>query len=1727
MADVIRKATNKFSKGLIMDFSPENTSNDVLTHALNATLLTFNGNEMSLQNDMGNARVETAFLPEGYIPVGTCEYGGIIYIVSYNPLENKSQIGCFPSPERNISNDELGISDVELSKTSFQEYVYDESNTPLYPTGVIKNITKYILLKDDKLNPGDKFLISSDENIYTESLQDLFIKNGNEFIQKENPLFKISIVSIEDSGKITYLDNSIKKYVKEIGGTTYKYHILGEGSNENFNQTNIDIDSYRNILSSGYSVFKSKISGKLAILAELVTIDSYSVTHSIEKSKTKQGEFDIFINTEVSPEFTIKDNIQTRGAQSQPNNSFNQNIITNYNEIPKLKYYYLSKSEGLLQVKSGQKTLFQNNPIKYNPDFLNTSINDILSIDDDVTLKKCGKFNFPIPNSYHGRPVKYTGLLPTDEKIYTKFSENAFYRIDKTQIEENKQFFWDSGMSFYYYNEDGETYKEVAPTDEINPEYTYYVLKLEDQYENAKRDQANKNKPLYRKKQIYEQADDVIRNDSTIEKFDYSLKHIYKIATEEERISLKYEGKRYTKDNSGNYIKLNAIPRPDQIVYIFTNVNFYQSVGYVVSDEYKNVNLYYETDEVEYVEILDEDEKNKYFDESEYEYLNDAPLYGYPEIFYYKLAQQKATYVLATEEQIKNKDQQLYYDSLYIRINSDNFDSDLFNNKQWFISSEHDTFVSNNKFVPNQNYNKLDNYEGSPLSESVKNLEPKDGYPKDDILELYTIADFIPSNDPSDVDNFIKYSKIKLASIKIPKYFNNKCGFPFKYNYTLVPCMNYGRLDHLKISNSINFENLYNFDQSKFTTWKYRIDGNQLRLTFGTEIFDTFEPNKVDALVLEFYDYNGFAGSIEITGKQSYSGIFTKIIYLNTLNGISNKKISGNKYTYDYKHNININTDNKLNEKFYSFNLNSGWDINDEDNDCGVLYSNLIYGVKPYLRRTNSDGSFEFIKKDDMFLFTIPIYNSYYHSREDFNLIPNPTLKFNLSCRLEDKGIKSVYNDNNIINGYDSATYKNIQDYNSGNYSSDRLEFIKYYKYSGNINLYLDLVLDKKYEEFNLSYDHKINECFSTTLALASDNDPNNVFEIISENTLNYENNDFNNYVLLQNNSTENDDIDKLSRYNYLNLLGIPEGEESYKIKYQFVVGYKGMISGMVSQELNTGIVHALCYEKNGKYNYDDFGIYERDNDYLSNFAICLEGNSTTSCVSYCKQSGYWKSNTDNGKRLNDYFNKEHVIVNNNSLLSNTNSLMSTCKESLGKYTFCIPQLLGLDTKYGVNIHNVFNINDTNWNNNSQYMENGTPYYGICPTGIESEVSDSPDVVKGLFPSNALFNWNLFSMMPIINGIFTNSISEIYSALSYRYQWYVENSSNNKYVQNVRYNNKDNKWEERHQDSLLSEFCYFKGISPTKIKNFNKCLLETMKNVYVYDPDYKVKVRKGNVNLEKTNVSFMTNLLCKNSKITYGSGKNLNNYLGLNGIYVSDYLTLLNERSNISITEDNKIKSQLEFKLDIENLGENNYCLLNSLKFNTSEPMELIDEFNYTSSGVTVLYNNMVNVINNVQLENKNRLYYYDSEKNTLIELDVKNYEINNNGKLTIKSNIVGNYAENSIIQQPKTENYYYFAENRHYKIDNAYTNAKLRHAEMTLNDLIYYYNDDNHNLYLNANLYKRPDNDKNRLKIYFREIKAYNDEDNPIDDWNYNSTKDNNYIELKTGPCINSIYDK
>lgn len=103
-------ATNTFSDGLILDTHPLSTPNNVLTNCLNGTLVTYNGNELILQNDIGNSKIpsktgDSVKLSDGFIPVGLKEFGGIMYIFSVNPKQTDSngkylsEIGTFPSPE--------------------------------------------------------------------------------------------------------------------------------------------------------------------------------------------------------------------------------------------------------------------------------------------------------------------------------------------------------------------------------------------------------------------------------------------------------------------------------------------------------------------------------------------------------------------------------------------------------------------------------------------------------------------------------------------------------------------------------------------------------------------------------------------------------------------------------------------------------------------------------------------------------------------------------------------------------------------------------------------------------------------------------------------------------------------------------------------------------------------------------------------------------------------------------------------------------------------------------------------------------------------------------------------------------------------------------------------------------------------------------------------------------------------------------------------------------------------------------------------------------------------------------------------------------------------------------------------------------------------------------------------------------------------------------------------
>lgn len=150
----MEQANNTFSHGLQMDTHPMVQGTDSLTDCLNGTLITMNGNEVILQNDMGNRRVDNAFLPAGYEPVGMKEYGGIIYVAAYNPITNKSQIGSFPSPQRKQDIKNFKPTEISFDIKSYGENIGNQSFNFLK-----SDFELYSLTNDTSLRTGDKFVV--------------------------------------------------------------------------------------------------------------------------------------------------------------------------------------------------------------------------------------------------------------------------------------------------------------------------------------------------------------------------------------------------------------------------------------------------------------------------------------------------------------------------------------------------------------------------------------------------------------------------------------------------------------------------------------------------------------------------------------------------------------------------------------------------------------------------------------------------------------------------------------------------------------------------------------------------------------------------------------------------------------------------------------------------------------------------------------------------------------------------------------------------------------------------------------------------------------------------------------------------------------------------------------------------------------------------------------------------------------------------------------------------------------------------------------------------------------------------------------------------------------------------------------------------------------------------------------------------------------------------------
>ena len=191
-----RETINTFSDGMSLDLNPLGTPAKTLTNCLNGTLITYNGNELTLQNDMGNAEIGTAALHKGYVPIGMKEYGGIIYVASYNPETKKGQLGCFPSPQQIYTSEaaqtiiDINIQQVFIDMINGFPYIkLNEYKEEIFKDSIsqeprVFNSGDLFIIKTEE-NFSDLFRQALDENIITIKLQ-VIPKLGGDFIDISN-----------------------------------------------------------------------------------------------------------------------------------------------------------------------------------------------------------------------------------------------------------------------------------------------------------------------------------------------------------------------------------------------------------------------------------------------------------------------------------------------------------------------------------------------------------------------------------------------------------------------------------------------------------------------------------------------------------------------------------------------------------------------------------------------------------------------------------------------------------------------------------------------------------------------------------------------------------------------------------------------------------------------------------------------------------------------------------------------------------------------------------------------------------------------------------------------------------------------------------------------------------------------------------------------------------------------------------------------------------------------------------------------------------------------------------------------------------------------------------------------------------------------------------------------------------------------------------------------------
>ena len=94
---------NEFLKGVNSDIDVLRIDNQTPRDMQNMRVIDVDGKGLVLTNIGGNE--EKFNLNNGFLPIGSVEYNGVIYIASFCPVNGRGELGCYPAPEALIDQD--------------------------------------------------------------------------------------------------------------------------------------------------------------------------------------------------------------------------------------------------------------------------------------------------------------------------------------------------------------------------------------------------------------------------------------------------------------------------------------------------------------------------------------------------------------------------------------------------------------------------------------------------------------------------------------------------------------------------------------------------------------------------------------------------------------------------------------------------------------------------------------------------------------------------------------------------------------------------------------------------------------------------------------------------------------------------------------------------------------------------------------------------------------------------------------------------------------------------------------------------------------------------------------------------------------------------------------------------------------------------------------------------------------------------------------------------------------------------------------------------------------------------------------------------------------------------------------------------------------------------------------------------------------------------------------